>query len=335
MLNLLRNKDVRNPLIIALALTIGLTLPAILVNPLVGGLVGVLGIALTVLFLGYSYRRYQRLASMASQIDRILHGNEPFDLSEFAEGELSILQTEIQKMTVMLREQAANLQKDKLYLSNSIADISHQIRTPLTTLAIVTELLSRPDLDYANRLKQTNELETQLSRIDWLTTALLRISKIDTGTAVFKQQPVQVEQLIDEALKPLAIALDLHDIELTRNGAGTVNCDLAWTAEAIGNILKNCLEHSSAGGSIIINTEENPVFTEIVIQDTGRGFAEEDLPHLFERFYKGGNSSESSYGIGLALSQLILAEQNATIKASANQPHGARFIVRFYHQQTL
>ena len=153
--------------------------------------------------------------------------------------------------------------------------------------------------------------------------------------SIFTSQSITVDQLIDEALKPLAIALDLHDIKLFRSGEGMVNCDLAWTAEAFGNILKNCIEHTELGGTIKIQTEQNPVFTQIVISDNGSGFTAEDLPHIFERFYKGKNSNKSSFGVGLALCRMILTEQNATIKASNNEPHGASFIIHFYHQQAL
>ena len=155
---------------------------------LAAGMVVVLGVTLITLFWVFAYRRHQRLADMATQIDLIMHGDNSLDFRDYTEGELSILQTEVQKMTVMLREQAANLKQEKLYLQDSIADISHQIRTPLTAIGIVSELLSRPELDSASRLKQTQQLENLLSRIDWLTTTLLRMSKIDTGTAVLDCQ---------------------------------------------------------------------------------------------------------------------------------------------------
>ncbi len=269
---------------------------------------------------------------MGNDIDKILHGNDSIDLGEYAEGELSFLQSEILKLTVQLREQAWSLKKDKEYLSDSIADISHQIRTPLTSINIILSLISKPDLPEERKKALFNELETLLRRIDWLITTLLKISKLDTGTVKFKKEKIMVSQLISLAVAPIAISLELREQEINTKIKGNESFigDLSWTIEAIENILKNCMEHTQRGGSIKITAFENPLFTEIIIKDNGPGIEKEDLPHLFERFYKGKNSNVQSFGIGLALARAIIASQNGTIKAENAPEGGAKFTIRFY-----
>jgi signal transduction histidine kinase len=335
MSNLLRNKEIKNLLLLTLIITAFLSVAAFTVSILSGIFTMSLGLIFCVLLLGFTYTRYKRLAIMSEQIDKILHGNDPYKISDFDEGELSILQTEIHKMTVRLREQTDNLKKDKRYLSESIADIAHQIRTPLTSINILTSLLSKNGLENEKRLQLVRELETLLLRIDWLVTTLLKISKIDVGTAVFNVKNIAVESLIEKALEPFTIQLELRNIEIIKTVGGQINCDVSWTSEAIGNIIKNSIEHIKGDGIIKIESGQNLIYTQIIISDNGCGFADDDMPHLFERFYKGINADSSSDGIGLALCRMIITEQNGTIKAEKNSPSGARFVIKFYHRQTL
>ncbi len=278
----------------------------------------------------FTCRRYRVLAKMSRDIDKLLHGNEQIDLSAYDEGELSVLQSELHKMTVRLREQADRLGKDKRYLSNAIADISHQLRTPLTSANLLCTRLAQPELSPEKRQSALNDLTALLRRIDWLIGALLKMSRLDSGTAEFKKERIAVRDAIRKAAEPLAVPMDLRGLRFTcQIGEETFVGDLAWTAEALGNILKNCMEHTPESGVISVCASENALYTEIVICDTGEGFCREDLPHLFERFYKGKNASENSIGIGLALSRMIVSAQNGTVKAE-NAPQGAMFTVRFY-----
>ena len=309
------------------------------VNLAAGVITAFLGIVLIILFLRFTQRRYTRIAAMSEQIDWMLHGFDTLIISNYNEGELSILHNQLQKVTIRLREQADNLERDKAFLSDSLADIAHQIRTPLTSINLLTTLLSREEVEPARRLELVRELETLLTRIDWLITTLLKISKIDAGTAIFKPADISVDRLINKALEPFMILLELRDITIEKSYGGNplphLTCDLAWTAEALGNIIKNCFEHVGNGDTIHITAESTPVFSRIVISDNGIGFAEEDLPHVFERFYRGQNAGSNSFGIGLALSQMIITQQNGTIKAQQNEVRGARFDIKFYTEQTL
>lgn len=277
-------------------------------------------------------RRYERLEEMSLEIDRILHGSSYFDLSRFEEGELAVLTSEISKMTVRLREQADALLKDKIYLADSLADISHQIRTPLTSINLIVDFLSEDELSRERRLGLTRELMIQLSRIDGLITALLKLSRLDAGAVHMAEESVLASELVKKAADTIAIPMELRSQNLVIRTVqdGCFTGDPVWCGEAVGNILKNCMEHTPEGGTIEIVIQDNSLFTELVISDSGEGFAKEDLPHLFDRFYKGKNSDENSFGIGLALARTIIRAQNGTIQAHNSRKGSAEFTVRFY-----
>ncbi len=278
----------------------------------------------------FTYARYRRIAELSSDVNRILHGDSHISLDKYSEGELAILQSEIYKMTVRLREQQKRLQDDKIYLADSIADISHQIKTPLTSINLLVSFLSEPDISDERRHKLIRELYELLSRIEWLITALLKISKLDAGTVQFNTETLSMDELIKKATSPLLVPMELREQELLITTEGDFNGDVSWTCEALTNIIKNCMEHTPTKGTITINASENALYSEITITDNGCGISKEDLPHIFERFYKGKDSDDKSFGIGLALARMIITSQNGTVKAENNLPTGARFTIRFY-----
>lgn len=307
------------------ALIIGMVGPALAVCVLL------LGLAFSMVHLYFSSRRFKRVADLSESIDRVLHGTESIVIKGSDEGELSILSSEIQKMTVTLREQTELLKADKIRLTDAIADIFHQMRTPLTSMNLVVTLTTDEDLSYERRVQLTRELKKQLERMQWLVEALLKLSKIDAGTAIFVSEPVKVRELLSKASEPFLIPMELRGQELKISVSDEEYMgDLYWSVEAIGNLLKNAMEHTPEGGSVIVIAKETSIYTEITVEDTGSGFAQEDIPYLFDRFYKGKNASEGSIGIGLALSRAIITAQNGTIKAENREGGGARFIVRFY-----
>ena len=297
-------------------------------------------IPLTVLFalfcginIYFSTKRYESLENISLQLDRILHGTTQVEFGRFTEGELSVLKSQLEKVVLRLRRQTEDLQKEKLKLTDSIADISHQLRTPLTSINLIINFLKGEDVDAEKRWELAMELQRLANRIDWLINALLKISKIDAGTADFHIEKVLIKDLLKKRVAPLEIGMDLKDQQfvIKQQGDEFFTGDLSWTAEAIGNLLKNCSEHTPRGGTITATVSRTAVYTRVEITDTGSGFAAEDIPHLFTRFYKGSNASPESVGIGLALARMIIANQNGTIKAD-NCPHGgARFTVKFYH----
>ncbi|MCD7928181.1 MAG: HAMP domain-containing histidine kinase [Oscillospiraceae bacterium] len=289
------------------------------------------GAALCAVFLLSSRARYRELARLSEDIDRILHGQEQLLLEEYREGELSILHSEIQKMTVRLKEQTDALQRDKVRLSQAIADISHQLRTPLTAMNLTASMLSGEELTHRRRLELTRELKRSLGRMDWLVEALLKLAQLDAGTVQMKREPVALGELIEQAAKPLLIPMELRSqaLQITVKDESFTG-DFQWTLEAVANVLKNAVEHTPAGGIVSVTAEENALFTGLVIEDSGPGFAPEELPHLFQRFYKGKNARPESVGIGLALARQIIAEQNGTISAANRPEGGAQFTLRFY-----
>ncbi|MBR6349243.1 MAG: HAMP domain-containing histidine kinase, partial [Lachnospiraceae bacterium] len=184
---------------------------------------------------------------------------------------------------------------------------------------------------YERRLQLTHELKRQLERIQWLVETLLKMSKIDAGTALFRKEQVPLKELLNEATEPFLITLELKGVDLELSaGEGYLECDRSWTGEALANLLKNCMEHTPAGGHIKVSCEDTALSTNITIEDSGEGFSEADLPYVFERFYKGSNSSPGSIGIGLAFSRMIISAQNGTITAENSREGGARFRIKFY-----
>lgn len=329
-MRLLKNKEVRGALLWQLLLSAAACAVCFFFDVRAGLTAAGLSLLLMLVFCISTYKRYQRISSLADDINQVLHGDSSIDFDNYSEGELSILHSEIYKMTIRLREQQQKLMKDKEYLADSLADISHQIRTPLTSINLLVERLSASGLTDECRHQLTNELYELLDRIDWLITSLLKISKLDAGTVSFNKETVSLETLINKSCAPLLIPIELRGQELIIRAEGNFYGDPAWTSEAVGNIVKNCMEHTPDGGRIEIDAAETALYSEIVIKDNGTGISPEDLPHIFERFYKGKDSDGKSFGIGLALSRMIIAGQKGTVKAENRKNAGAMFTIRFY-----
>ena len=328
---LLRNRELRQETIGYLAIVVLFAIAGAVWHPTAGLLLLLLGAALTALHLYQAARRYRAMEQLASEIDAILFGQRTALIAESAEGELSILQSEIRKLTVRMQEQTAQAQEDKKKLAQAMEDIFHQFRTPLTALTLQTALLAEEDLTVEKRLAHTRVVRRQLQRMEWLTESLLKMSKIDAGTVTFRQEKVAVSDLVRRASDPLAIPMELRGqtLQLQLSDA-SLHTDPAWTTEAIGNLLKNCMEHTPAGGTVSVRCTDNALYTELTVQDTGEGFLPEDIPHLFERFYRGKNAAPESVGIGLALARSIVSEQGGTLTAENAPEGGARFVLRFY-----
>ncbi len=278
----------------------------------------------------FNVKRYKNMQSLIEEIDKILHGSDNFKLSSYLEGDLSLLQNEISKMTIMLKNQKDLLIKDKITLSDSLADISHQIRTPLTSLNILASTLKKPDITEEKKQECLFHITRQLFHIDWLITALLKMARLESGIVEFRKENVDIKKLIDISLEPLEVMLELKNIKVKTECDGSFLGDIKWTSEAIGNIIKNAYDNLEEYHEIQIYAKENNLYSEIVIKDNGKGILKEDIPNLFDRFYKGRKSSSQSYGIGLALSKMIIVKQNGIIKAENSKDGGAVFTIRFY-----
>ena len=326
-----RNPELRLELIIYICITAVCAGAALFISPWAAVCVLAAGAAITAVHRYMSVRRYRRIAELGGEIDRILHGQDSVLIEGSDEGELAILESEIRKMTVRLREQTDRLQQDKLQLTDAIADIFHQLRTPITSMNLAASMLGTEELAYADRVRLTRDLKRQLERVTWLVETLLKMSRIDSGTAEFKREDIAAGELIRLAAEPFVIPMELRGQELKVRAEGVdMNVDRAWTVEALGNLLKNCMEHTPEGGTITVTAGDTVLYTQITVEDTGEGFVPEDIPHLFERYYKGKNASEGSIGIGLAFARMIAAAQDGTLTAENRPEGGARFILKFY-----
>ena len=330
-MNFLRNHEVVKTLSLQIFISVSAIVVAFVWDKRFGVFTFILVMLLLLISTVSTYMRYKCIYELSADVDRILHGNDMnLSLDKYQEGELAVLQSEIHKMILRLREQRQQLQEDKSYLANALADISHQVRTPLTSINLLVDLLSEPDITDERRMKLTHELMALLSRIDWLITTLLKISKLDAGTVQLKQETIALQELICKATEPLLIPIEIREQNLYIETNGTFTGDVSWSVEAISNIVKNCMEHTPKGGEIRIAASENLLFTEIVILDSGTGIAKEDLPHIFDRFYKSKNAGDKNFGIGLSLARMIITNQNGVIKAENNATKGALFTIRFY-----
>ena len=326
------NKELRISLILLVAASACAALVGFAFSVPAGVLVLILGGVATAVHLGTEYYRYRKLRKLSNDLDKLLISGVPLPIREYHEGELSILANHIQKLTLRLTESAEAINKEKVHLADSLADISHQLRTPLTSMNLTTSMLREANLTDERRMELTGELRILLTRTEWLVETLLKLSKLDAGTVKLTQQKISVRKLIDRAAAPLAIPMDLRSQTITVHcQEENLGCDLVWTAEALGNILKNCVEHTPEGGTITVTASETALYTQIEVEDTGTGFDSKDIPHLFERFYKGTNASENSYGIGLALARTVITAQNGTVQAM-NGEAGAKFVIKFYKQ---
>lgn len=276
--------------------------------------------------------RYKQLDELSGYLKRIASGEYSLDIRDNAEGELSILKSEIYKVTVTLYEQAGLLKKDKLFLADTISDISHQLKTPLTSMFVMIDLLCNENLPRDKRVEFTQNIRSQLERLQWLVSSLLKLSKVDAGAVEFKKENVKVKELIGKATEHLLIPIEIKEqtFEISGDDDARFIGDFNWSSEAVTNIVKNCIEHTPCGGKIGINFKTTPIYTMINIFDNGEGIHKDDLPHIFDRFYKGQNASNDSIGIGLAMAKSIWQNQGGSIEVASQKGQGTQFTIKIY-----
>ena len=300
--------------------------------PSVLALVGMVCTGFVLLLVRYQRAVSAQVAELSAYLRDIDAGNYSLDVRDNGEGGFSLLKNDLYKVTVRLREQAELLQKDKTALSNLIADVSHQIKTPLTSLGVLVDVLAE-DPSEEDRRAFLERLRGQLGHIQWLTGALLKLARLDAGTAALKRDLVDVRQLIERALEPLQIRLEIKRqfLEIRGETEASFTGDLNWTAEALTNVVKNCVEHTPEGGRIEISYRANTLYAEIIVSDNGEGIVSRDVPNIFNRFYRGERADESSVGIGLALAKAIFAAQGGDISVRSERGVGTSFTIRVFH----
>ncbi len=303
---------------------------AILINSV---LVLIFAMLLTCIFLKYNQNKEEELKQITHYLEEINQRNYKLDIDSNSEDELSILKNELYKTTVMLKETAEHSLQAKNSLKDSLSDISHQIKTPLTSILIMLDnLIDNPDMELQVRQKFVHNIKREVQNINFLVQSLLKLSKLDAEAVVFFKEQVHVQNIVDAAVQNVATLCDLKNITIELSGeSGDVCCDFRWQVEAITNVLKNCVEYAPENSKVLIQMHTNPVYSGISIRDFGNGMDEEEQIRIFDRFYKGKNASHDSLGIGLALAKAIIEGNHGHISVRSGHT-GTTFIIKLYSQ---
>lgn len=280
----------------------------------------------------YLRKRDKKIKQITNYINQIKNKKYDLNIEENTEDELSNLKNELYKITIMLKEESEISKKDKENLKMSVEDISHQLKTPLTSITIMLDnLKDNPNMEEKTKQKFIFEISKQVEWINWLVISMLKLSKLDANVVQFYDEKINLNKFIGEIIKNLEIPIEVKNQKIIIDGNENVSFigDYKWQQEAITNIIKNCIEHNANNGTIYINYEENSLFTKITIRDEGEGIPKEDLKHIFERFYRGKNSSENSVGIGLALAKNIIEKNNGMINCKSELDKGTEFVIKY------
>ena len=291
-----------------------------------------LGVIAIIVALIYTNKRDKSLRSINKYLDKVNNGNYELKIEDNGEDEISRLRNELYKTTILLRESAENSEKEKTNLSNSLADISHQLKTPLTSIRIMLDNIEEnPNMDEKTRNEFIEEISRQIDWISSLVISLLKLAKFDAGAIVMQDTQINLKKLIDNVINNLAIMIDIKNIKIEEKIDEDIilRVDYNWQLEALTNIIKNCIEHSKEDSKIKIEVENNSIFVKIKITDEGEGIAKEDLSHIFERFYKSKQASENSMGIGLSLAKTIIEKENGYIKVDSELGKGTTFEIKY------
>lgn len=283
-------------------------------------------------FLLYQRHRGRELAEITRYLEALNRRDYRLEIDSNTDDELSVLKSEIYKTTVLLKESAENSLQDKKNLKDSLSDISHQLKTPLTSVLIMLDaMLDDPDIDEDTRKDFLQSIKKEVTSLNFFINAILKLSRFDANTVHFHTQPVPVAELLEEVAQNLSILCDLRGVELNISGEreSVLVCDRKWQAEALTNIVKDCVEHSPQGSSVEICHQSNKLYCSIVITDHGTGISAEDLPHIFERFYRGSHAAHDSVGIGLALAKSIIETAGGRIYVKSVPGQGTSFEIRY------
>ena len=274
----------------------------------------------------------KELNEIVEYIKDINKGNYDLKLTNNKESMYSILKNEIYTTTVMLKEKAENELKDKLSVKDSLTNISHQLKTPLTSISLLVDNLCDNNVSPEIQKEFLEDIKFQVKNINYLIIQLLKLSKFDANVVVFKKENINVKNIIFEVLKYVDPLIDLKNINIHVNGKNNVSFigDYQWEFEALSNIIKNCIDYIPDNKNIYIEFKENNFYTQIEIIDEGLGIAPSEVNHIFERFYKGKNSSNNSFGIGLALAKEIILKDNGKIIVSSKLDKGTKFKIKYY-----
>jgi len=289
-------------------------------------------VILLIIYIRYNYKKEKDIKDIIKCIEQINKKNYEIQIDSISEDELSILKNEIYKTTIMLKEAAENSSKDKLNLKKSLEDISHQLKTPLTSILVMLDnIIEDSNMEEKIRNDFIVDIKRNVLNINFLVQSLLKLSKFDANAVHFVKQENDLKTIVEESIKNVSTLCDLRNINIKLNikENSKIICDDKWQIEALTNIIKNAIEHSKNNSNIIINIENNNVYSTIEVIDFGEGIAKKDIKHIFERFYKCKNTKTDSIGIGLALAKTIIEEDKGTISVESNKLE-TKFIIKYY-----
>lgn len=293
-------------------------------------------VILLIIYIRYNYKKEKDIKDIIKCIEQINKKNYEIQIDSISEDELSILKNEIYKTTIMLKEAAENSSKDKLNLKKSLEDISHQLKTPLTSILVMLDnIIEDSNMEEKIRNDFIVDIKRNVLNINFLVQSLLKLSKFDANTVHFVKQENDLKTIVEESIKNVSTLCDLRNINIKLNiklnikENSKIICDDKWQIEALTNIIKNAIEHSKNNSNIIINIENNNVYSMIEVIDFGEGIAKKDIKHIFERFYRCKNTKTDSIGIGLALAKTIIEEDKGTISVESNKLE-TKFIIKYY-----
>ena len=292
----------------------------------------VISIVIFLLIFFYDKKEKRELDKIIDYLKELNRGNYDLKIDLNSEGILSILKNEIYTTTVMLREMASREYLDKITLKENLANISHQLKTPLTSISILVDNLCDEEVDKKTELEFLNDIKRQVDNINYLVIVLLKLSRFDANVITFKKDDINVKKLILECMKNLDVIREVKNINIHVSGANDVEFigDYKWESEAISNILKNAIEHTLNGKFIYISFKDKSIYTEIIIEDEGLGMSEKEKNRIFERFYKGSSTNSNNFGIGLSLAKEIITKDNGKIIVKSEVNKGTKFIIRYY-----
>ena len=279
----------------------------------------------------YKKREEDKIRLITNYLKEINNHNYNLDINNYYEDEFSYLKDEIYKTAISLNEQTINLENDKNNLKKSLEDISHQLKTPLTSITLMTDKILSGNMEK----KETHDLLTNIHRkvvnTNFLVYSLLKLSLLDTNTIEFKKEKINLKKLLDDIKDNLGVISDLKNVGLDIVCDSTISImgDETWESEALTNIIKNAIEYSKEDGKVEIIVQDNELFTKITIKDYGLGMSDEDKKNIFKRFYKGSNSNSNSFGIGLSLAKQIIEKDNGNVSVTSTLGVGTVFTIRY------
>ncbi len=283
----------------------------------------------TMLFLYCRERLYRKSENI---IQDYIDGNYTVHLPQSNEGNIYQLLASVDQLATMLQAKNDTEQKTKEFLKNTISDISHQLKTPLSALMMYQEIIEN-EPDNPETVKEFSfKIGTALKRIEQLIQSMLKITRIDAGSISFEKSNYSIPNILSHAISELTTRANNEKKEIVINGdlEQMLYCDIEWTGEAIGNIVKNALDHTDAGGKITISWERTPAMIRIFITDNGHGIAGEDIHHIFKRFYRSKNTSDSQgIGLGLPLAKAIVEGQGGILSVQSERLQGTTFTLSF------